>query len=114
MKNHKLLVEQQDDTGSHDKLKPVTFPEEYYKEFTTLQSQVEGIQVQCRLCEVFYPKEHSLLKLHIKTHTNENPYICQFEECNKVLKRFGNLSEHERRTHEKVHSHGCPISEATY
>ena len=70
-------------------------------------------KVQCRLCEVFYPKEHCL-KFHIRTHTNGKPYICQLEGCNKAFTRPGSLSEHQRRTHERAHSHGCPMCEKVF
>jgi len=68
---------------------------------------------KCKLCDVFYPKKW-YLKLHIRTHTNERPYVCDFEGCNKSFARPGSLSEHKKRTHERVLSHACPICEKAF
>ena len=37
-----------------------------------------------------------------------NPKEYCIEGCNEALERTGNLSEHKRRTHERVHSYVCP------
>ena len=68
---------------------------------------------KCKLCDVFYPKKW-YLKLHIRTHTNEKPYVCDFEGCTKSFARPGSLSEHKKRTHERVLSHICPICEKPF
>ena len=68
---------------------------------------------KCKLCDVFYPKKW-YLKLHIRTHTNEKPYACDFANCNKSFARPGSLSEHKKRTHERVLSHICPICDKAF
>ena len=68
---------------------------------------------KCKLCDVFYPRK-SYLKLHIRTHTNEKPYVCDYTNCTKSFARPGNFSEHKKRTHERVLSHFCPICEKAF
>jgi len=72
-----------------------------------------GDGYKCRVCEVFYPRKWHM-KLHIRTHTGEKPYICDYENCGKSFSRPGNLSEHKKRNHEKVLDHECPICEKRF
>jgi len=67
-----------------------------------------GDGYKCRVCGVFYPRKWHM-KLHIRTHTGEKPYICDYDNCGKAFSRPGNLSEHKKRNHEKVLDHECPI-----
>ena len=61
---------------------------------------------KCKECDVFYPRKWHM-KLHIRTHTGEKPYICDFQGCNNAFPRPGSLSEHKRKIHEKLEQHVC-------
>ena len=67
-----------------------------------------SIFFKCKICEISYPSR-SYLKKHVKTHIKDNPYACEYENCNKAFARKGTLTEHRKRVHEKIHSHTCPI-----
>jgi len=68
---------------------------------------------KCKVCQVFYPRKWHM-KLHIRIHTGEKPYICDYDNCGKAFSRPGTLSEHKRRNHEKVLQHVCPICEKRF
>lgn len=36
------------------------------------------------------------LKSHYRTHTNERPYKCPYEQCSKAFKTSGDLQKHIR------------------
>ena len=67
---------------------------------------------KCRKCDVFFPKWQMVL--HIRSHTGEKPYVCDFEGCNKAFSRPGILREHKKRTHEKLLQHTCPVCEKKF
>ena len=46
---------------------------------------------KCKVCQVFYPRKWHM-KLHIRIHTGEKPYICDYDECDKAFSRPGTLS----------------------
>ena len=68
---------------------------------------------KCKVCNVFYPKKWHM-KLHIRIHTGEKPYICDFENCDKAFPRPGSLSEHKRKIHENLVHHVCPVCDKDF
>ena len=68
---------------------------------------------RCKKCNVFYPKKW-YMKLHIRIHTGEKPYTCDYDDCNKAFPRPGSLSEHKRKNHENIVHHVCPVCDKNF
>ncbi|XP_012151270.1 uncharacterized protein LOC105663891 isoform X1 [Megachile rotundata] len=61
--------------------------------------------LQCSFCNQKF-NFPSVLKRHMRSHTNERPYIC--DVCNKSFKQLGHLSQHSL-THKDYRSFLCTI-----
>lgn len=59
--------------------------------------------LECSYCQQKFDFP-SVLKRHVRSHTNERPYVCQV--CNKSFKQLGHLSQHSL-THTDYRSFQC-------
>lgn len=61
--------------------------------------------LECSYCKQKFSFP-SVLKRHMRSHTNERPYVCKI--CNKSFKQLGHLSQHSL-THKDYRSFQCTI-----
>ncbi|ELT91104.1 hypothetical protein CAPTEDRAFT_227287 [Capitella teleta] len=51
--------------------------------------------IQCTICNRYFPREKSL-QAHMRTHTGERPFICDFPNCGRAFCQSGQLKTHQR------------------
>uniref|UniRef100_A0A0N7ZBY8 C2H2-type domain-containing protein n=1 Tax=Scylla olivacea TaxID=85551 RepID=A0A0N7ZBY8_SCYOL len=60
---------------------------------------IEGAQspsnIKCHICNRVFPREKSL-QAHLRTHTGERPYQCDYPQCTKAFTQSGQLKTHQR------------------
>ncbi|KAK4320576.1 hypothetical protein Pmani_008580 [Petrolisthes manimaculis] len=60
---------------------------------------MEGAQspssIKCYICNRVFPREKSL-QAHLRTHTGERPYQCDYPGCTKAFTQSGQLKTHQR------------------
>lgn len=59
--------------------------------------------IRCHVCKRVFPREKSL-QAHMRTHTGERPYVCNFSGCSKAFAQSGQL-----RTHQRLHTGEKPF-----
>ena len=59
--------------------------------------------IKCEVCNRVFPREKSL-QAHMRTHTGERPYKCDYEDCGRAFAQSGQL-----RTHQRLHTGEKPF-----
>lgn len=59
--------------------------------------------IKCEVCNRVFPREKSL-QAHMRTHTGERPYKCDFDDCGRAFAQSGQL-----RTHQRLHTGEKPF-----
>ncbi|XP_026289877.1 Krueppel homolog 1-like [Frankliniella occidentalis] len=59
------------------------------------QGTTSPSSIKCRYCNRVFPREKSL-QAHLRTHTGERPYVCDYPGCTKAFSQSGQLKTHQR------------------
>ncbi|KAK0161767.1 hypothetical protein PV327_008182 [Microctonus hyperodae] len=60
-----------------------------------MQGSTSPSSIKCRYCNRVFPREKSL-QAHLRTHTGERPYPCDYPGCTKAFTQSGQLKTHQR------------------
>ncbi|XP_024879802.1 MDS1 and EVI1 complex locus protein EVI1-B-like [Temnothorax curvispinosus] len=59
------------------------------------QGSTSPSSIKCTFCNRVFPREKSL-QAHLRTHTGERPYPCDYPGCMKAFTQSGQLKTHQR------------------
>ncbi|KAL0129040.1 hypothetical protein PUN28_004027 [Cardiocondyla obscurior] len=59
------------------------------------QGSTSPSSIKCTFCSRVFPREKSL-QAHLRTHTGERPYPCDYPGCTKAFTQSGQLKTHQR------------------
>ncbi|KYM99372.1 PREDICTED: uncharacterized protein LOC108776763 [Cyphomyrmex costatus] len=59
------------------------------------QGSTSPSSIKCSFCNRVFPREKSL-QAHLRTHTGERPYPCDYPGCTKAFTQSGQLKTHQR------------------
>ncbi|XP_064625473.1 zinc finger protein 367-like [Lineus longissimus] len=60
-----------------------------------VESSQSPSSIRCKICHRVFPREKSL-QAHMRTHTGERPYICDYPGCGRAFCQSGQLKTHQR------------------
>ncbi|XP_053688597.1 myoneurin-like [Sabethes cyaneus] len=69
-------------------------------------AHINESRYKCDFCEKRFSTSGSL-RIHRRTHTNERPYKCRYEGCDKEYKAGGALVKHVRAVHTNERPFRC-------
>ncbi|XP_065088236.1 Krueppel homolog 1-like [Ochlerotatus camptorhynchus] len=60
-----------------------------------VEGSISPSAIKCRYCNRVFPREKSL-QAHLRTHTGERPYQCDYPGCTRAFTQSGQLKTHQR------------------
>lgn len=60
-----------------------------------MEGSQSGNAIKCHICSRVFPREKSL-QAHLRTHTGERPYNCDYPGCSRAFTQSGQLKTHQR------------------